>query len=150
MFPTLNFPKYQFKIEKRGANYFVWDVLRQKKLLLTPEEWVRQHVLHFFMEDLNYPGTLMKCEHPVPLGENTQRADIVVFNDRLSPKIVVECKAPAVTLTQAAVDQACRYNYKLNASVLILTNGLRHLVYTVEEKEVKLLNEIPDWDTLNA
>lgn len=148
MFAQLNFPQYKFKIEKRLEEYYVWDQGRKKWLLLTPEEWVRQHILAFFKQELNIPYSYMHCEHPIQLGENTQRADIVVYNKSGIPKIVVECKAPTIKIDQSVVDQATRYNYQLQAQYLIVSNGLQHLVYDINKQEKKLLECIPNWEAI--
>lgn len=149
MFPQLNLPQYAFKIEKRQKDYFIWDVLRKKWLLITPEEWVRQHLLWYFLEELDYPKSYIKSEVSVHLGENTQRADIVIYNEKVQPAIVIECKAPEIKLNQNVVDQACRYNYELQAEYLIVSNGMEHLVYKIAaDKRVELLDKIPEWKTI--
>ena len=148
MFPQLNLPQYAFKIEKRQEDYFIWDVLRKKWLLITPEEWVRQHILWYFLEELDYPKSYIKSEVPIHLGENTQRADIVVYNEQVKPAVVVECKAPEINLDQKVVDQACRYNYELQAEYLIVSNGMEHLVFQITSGKAKQVQEIPAWNTI--
>lgn len=145
MFPELNLPTFSFSIQKRDKQYEVWDILRKSWLKLTPEEWVRQHILHYLIQKADYPPEKIKSEHPIHLGENTQRADIVVYNKQFQPEFVIECKAPEVKIKQAAIDQASRYNYQLKAQFLLVSNGMEHFMYEVKTNGLVLMQEIPKW-----
>lgn len=122
--PKLNFPPGRFRI--RGEQ--IWDSLRGKWVKLTPEEWVRRHVVAWLIEAQGVARQLIVQEYPVDVGGMAQRADIVVF-DGANPELLVECKAPDVALDQGVLDQAMRYNAVVGARRVMLTNGLEHRFY---------------------
>ena len=122
----LNFPSYLFKVKNRENKRYIWDVIRKKYIQITPEEWVRQHVIHFLIEEKNYKAQWMSVEKQFAVNGQHKRADIVIYDKKLNPYIVVECKAPSVKITQETFDQIARYNLSLNAKYLMLTNGLQH------------------------
>jgi len=122
----LNFPSYLFKVKNRENKRYIWDVIRKKYIQITPEEWVRQHVIHFLIEEKNYKPQWMSVEKQFTVNGQHKRADIVIYDKKLNPYIVVECKAPSVKITQETFDQIARYNLSLNAKYLMLTNGLQH------------------------
>lgn len=122
----LNLPTYPFKIKSSENKYFIFDIVRKKYMVLTPEEWVRQHIIHYLIEEKNYPISLIAVEKKVTVNKLTKRTDILVFNAKGNPHIIVECKAPSIKISQAAFDQIARYNLKLAANYLIVTNGLTH------------------------
>lgn len=122
----LNLPTYTFKIKSSENNYVIFDIIRKKYVVLTPEEWVRQHIVHYLMEEKKYPISLIALEKKLILNNLTKRTDILVFNNKGFPDIIVECKAPSVKISQNTFDQIARYNLKLNANYLVVTNGLEH------------------------
>ena len=122
----LNFPSYLFKVKNRENKRYIWDVIRKKYIQITPEEWVRQHVIHFLIEEKNYKAQWMSVEKQFTVNGQHKRADIVIYDKKLNPYIIVECKAPSVKITQETFDQIARYNLSLNAKYLMLTNGLQH------------------------
>lgn len=117
-------------------------------MVLTPEEWVRQHIIHYLIEEKNYPISLIAVEKKVTVNKLTKRTDILVFNTKGNPHIVVECKAPTIKITQDTFDQIARYNLKLEANYLIVTNGLTHFyAYMDLEKECYVfLENIPKYE----
>lgn len=101
--------------------------------MLTPEEWVRQHVNAFLQSHLGVQPLHILLEHPVSLNGQSQRADVVVVDRSGTPRILVECKAPEVKISQSTLDQAVRYNSVVRAQYIILTNGLSHFIYELIE-----------------
>ena len=116
-------------------------------MALTPEEWVRQHVLHFLVSEKKYPLSHINVEKQLQLNNTIKRSDIVVFNPNGSIHIIVECKAPKITIAQQTFDQIARYNMALNATYLHVTNGLKHYYCQVDFKNEKylFLREIPPY-----
>jgi len=141
----LNLPTYKFKIKSNENKYFIFDIVRKKYVILTPEEWVRQHIIHFLIEEKKYPISLMAIEKKVTINKLTKRTDILIFNTKGLPHIIVECKAPSVNINQNAFDQIARYNLKLNATYLIVTNGLKHYYCKMDfiNEEYVFLKDIP-------
>jgi hypothetical protein len=122
----LNFPTYSFRLKNKENKVFIFDILRKKEVVLTPEEWVRQHVVHWLLKDKNYPASIIAIEKQLQLNKTTKRTDILLFDKKGMPDVIVECKAPHIPITQASFDQIARYNLQLNAKVLMVTNGLQH------------------------
>ena len=121
----LNFPDYTFRIKSRENKLFIFDPVRKKELVLTPEEWVRQHTLEYLFEN-EYPKGLTSVESVVKINGMSKRTDILVFDRDKKPFLVVECKAPNINITQKTFDQIARYNMELESEYLMLTNGLNH------------------------
>lgn len=146
MYPKLNFPSSSFRIKKVDGADFIWDNIRNKWLLLTPEEWVRQNFIHYLVEHRSVYGSHISQEHPVLLGRLSQRADIVVFDARLRPLLLVECKSTDVEITQKVFAQAVRYNSVIAAPMVAVTNGLRHLCCEIDPDSGRYsaMVEIPD------
>ena len=144
---ALNFPKYSFRFKNSENKIAVFDELRKKFVVLTPEEWVRQHVVKFLTLDKNYPKNHINVEKQLKLGKLTKRYDVVVFYPDGKIKVVVECKAPHIKITQEVFDQIARYNLSLKADYLMITNGLQHYFCKLDYKEEKyhFLPEIPDY-----
>ena len=117
-------------------------------MVLTPEEWVRQHIVHYLIEEKNYPISLIAVEKKVTVNKLTKRTDILIFNAKGNPHIIVECKAPSIKITQDAFDQIARYNLKLQANYLIVTNGLTHFyaVMDLENECYVFLENIPEYE----
>ncbi|WP_026288367.1 type I restriction enzyme HsdR N-terminal domain-containing protein [Polaribacter irgensii] len=143
----LNLPHYKFKLKSNENKTFIFDNLRKKYMVLTPEEWVRQHFVQFLIEEKNYPPTLIAIEKQVVVNNLKKRSDILVFDKEGNPDIIVECKAPKIKITQATFDQIARYNSKLNANFLIVTNGLTHFYCKMDFKKETyvFLKEIPNY-----
>lgn len=143
----LKLPSYDFKLKSNENKVFIFDKLRKKYLVLTPEEWVRQHYVSYLMEIKKYPASLIALEKQLTINNRKKRTDILVFNTLGNPDIIVECKAPGIKITQAAFDQIARYNLKLKANYLIVTNGLEHFYCKMDfENETYIfLKEIPDY-----
>ncbi|MDO9137640.1 MAG: type I restriction enzyme HsdR N-terminal domain-containing protein [Lutibacter sp.] len=144
----LNLPTYPFKIKSSENKYFIFDIVRKKYMVLTPEEWVRQHMIHYLITAKNYPISLIAVEKKVTVNKLTKRTDILVFNTKGTPHIIVECKAPSIKITQDAFDQIARYNLKLEANYLIVTNGLTHFYSFMDLKNecYVFLENIPEYE----
>jgi hypothetical protein len=125
--PTaLNLPPYPFKITRKEEQHFIFDEVRKKHLVLTPEEWVRQHFIHYLIVEKKFPKTLIQIEGGLNLNHQQKRTDIVIFNTAGERIMVIECKAPSVKISQGVFDQAARYNSVHKAKWLVVTNGLKH------------------------
>ena len=143
----LNLPTYNFKIKSNENKTLIFDKLRKKYIVLTPEEWVRQHFVYFLIEEKKYPISLIALEKQLTINNRKKRTDILVFNTAGNPEIIVECKAPSIKITQATFDQIARYNLKLKATYLIVTNGLEHFYCKMDFKNETyiFLKEVPDY-----
>ncbi len=144
---NLNLPKYSFRIKNRENKLYIFDKIRKKDLLLTEEEWVRQNFVSYLHEDKKYPLSLIALEKQCKVNDLVKRTDILVFDKTGSPFIIVECKAPQIQISQDTFDQIARYNMKLNATYLIVTNGLQHYFCQMDHKAMRyqFLKEIPDY-----
>jgi hypothetical protein len=123
----LNIPFTELRLRKYGSKWQVFDVFRKKFITLTPEEWVRQQLLHDMVNRLGYPTGLLKVEALVNVNGLKQRSDVVVYSKNLEPVLLIECKRPEVDLTQKTFEQAARYNSQLKIPNLFITNGLKHV-----------------------
>lgn len=151
MLTPLNLPKAKLKLRRDGDNnIYVFDVFRKKELLLTPEEWVRQHFFHFLLNSKNVPLGLLSSEHPLNINGLQRRCDGVVFDKKGQPLMIIECKAPTVQLSEKTLHQIAQYNFKLNVDWLILTNGLQTITCFINRNERKLeyLEDVPDYIAL--
>ena len=123
---SLNFPDYTFRFKSNENKPLIFDEIRKKFVVLTPEEWVRQHTLHFLITEKKYPASHINVEKQIKLHDTIKRYDIVVYNNDGSIHLIVECKAPKIKIDQQVFDQIARYNFVLNADYLMVTNGLEH------------------------
>lgn len=149
---TLNLPPFEYVLKKEGDRTFILDILRKKYLVLTPEEWVRQHFVHHLINDHHYPRSLIKIEGGLSFNRLQKRSDIVIFNREGNPWMIVECKAPDQKLRQQTLEQAAVYNHTLRASYIVITNGMTHICCSVDWKEgrTELLKELPEYDSLKS
>jgi hypothetical protein len=143
----LNLPSYSFKLKSKENKTLIFDKFRKKYVVLTPEEWVRQHVASFLLEEKKYPISLISIEKQFLVNNLKKRTDIIIFNASGNPEIMVECKAPTVKITQETFDQIARYNLKMKANYLFVTNGLDHFYCQMDfENETYIfLQELPDF-----
>jgi len=123
----LNLPKTEFRIESVEGKLSVYDSLRRKFLVLTPEEWVRQHIVHYLVAYKNYPKSLFALEKGLKYNKLSKRFDILVLSRAGNPFLLVECKAPEVKLNQKVVEQVCVYNKTIGARFMAISNGLQHI-----------------------
>ena len=141
----LNFPSYPLQLKTSENKTLIFDIIRKKNIVLTPEEWVRQHCLWFLIEEKKYPKSLLNVEKQLLLNNQKKRTDIVAYSSNGNPLLIVECKAPSVKITQDTFDQIARYNMQLNSQYLLLTNGLEHYSCVIDHKnkQYQFLPEIP-------
>ncbi len=144
---VLNFPAYQFKLKSSENKQYIFDVARKKYIVLTPEEWVRQHVLHFLVHDKKYPLSLTAVEKQLSVNNLKKRTDILIYNTQGTPELVVECKAPNIKVTQHTFDQIARYNLQLKANYLMVSNGFKHYFCKLdyENERYIFLKDIPEY-----
>ena len=146
----LNFPTYSFRFKNSENKVAIFDEIRKKFILLTPEEWVRQHTLHYLLQDNKYPKSYINVEKLIKINTLNKRYDIVVFQPNGSIFLLIECKAPEVVITQKTFDQIARYNLVLKAKYLMVTNGLNHYFCQMdfENKKYIFLSELPQYENL--
>ena len=144
----LNLPSFDFKIKKAEGKLWIFDVLRKKFIVLLPEEWVRQHFIHFLLQDMHYPKALIKVEGGLVVNERRKRSDIVVYDRKGNPWMIVECKSPEVPVTNETFFQAAVYNQTLRANYVVITNGLTHLCGEIDWNSGKatLRDSIPSFE----
>lgn len=150
MIVPLNLPQANLKLSKKNEQLFVWCIIRKKALILTPEEWVRQHVIHFLINQKNVPLGLISSELGIQIHQLNRRCDVVIFGREKAPKLLVECKAPEVKLNQNTLQQIAHYNATLNVDYLWITNGIEHALYFIDRinSQIQILNELPNYDDL--
>ena len=141
----LNFPPYPIRLKNSENKPLIWDLIRKKYVVLTPEEWVRQNVLYYLTRELNYPLLHIQVERSFQLFGTTKRFDVAVYGLDGSIKILVECKAPSVSINQDTFDQIARYQLALQSTFLMVTNGLNHYfcVLNKEDGGYQFLPELP-------
>lgn len=146
---SLNFPHYTFRLKNSENKIAVFDELRKKFVQLTPEEWVRQHVVQFLLQEKNIPKSLLNVEKQLKVHNLVKRYDVVSFYPDGKIHLIVECKAASVPITQETFDQIARYNLALNSAFLMVTNGLNHYYCKMdyEKEEYQFLPELPEWNS---
>lgn len=148
--PPLNLPPYPFKLKRVKGQLFIFDEIRKKWLVNTPEEWVRQHFVMYLNKELDYPLNLIAIEQGLKVNSMQRRTDIVAYSNLGQPILIVECKAMKIKINQAVFEQVARYNIPLKVAHLVVTNGLSHYCseIDVENKSWKFLERIPEYNKL--
>lgn len=143
----LNLPEFDFKLKEAEGKVWIFDGIRKKYLLLTPEEWVRQHFLHYLILHKRYPRSLIRVEGGLVYNELRKRSDIVVYDRNGKPWMVVECKSPTLALLGSALSQVSAYNARLKAEFVCVTNGLVHLCARVDwaSRTTMQMTDIPEY-----
>lgn len=149
MFP-LNLPSYEIKLSESDGKRHIFDILRRKYVALTPEEWVRQHFIHYLIDHKGYPQGLLANETELRCGEKKLRCDSVLYDKEMHPKMIIEYKAPTIKLTQNVFDQIVAYNFLLRVDYLVISNGLEHIccVMDYDAQKYHFLREIPSFSDL--
>jgi hypothetical protein len=144
----LNLPPFDYVLRKQEGKVFILDIIRKKYLVLTPEEWVRQHFIHYLIHHLNYPRALLKVEGGLQYNRLQKRTDIVVYNREGTPWMVVECKSPSQKINRQVLNQASVYNASLKAKYITITNGLVHFCCVIdwETKQTATLDTLPAYE----
>ena len=147
----MNFPVYSFRFKNSENKVSIFDSIRKKFILLTPEEWVRQHVVQFLLQDKKYPKSYINVEKIITVNGLKKRYDGVVFEPNGAIFLLIECKAPKVPISQHTFDQIARYNLVLKAKYLMVTNGLNHYFCQMdfENEKYVFLKELPEYNTNN-
>jgi hypothetical protein len=143
----LQFPTYSFRFKNSENKVAIFDEIRKKFIIISPEEWVRQHVVQFLLQDKKYPKSHINVEKLLKINNLTKRYDVVVFKPDGAISILVECKAPEIKITQSTFDQIARYNMTLKAEYLMVTNGLNHYFCKMdyEKEQYDFLQELPEY-----
>ncbi|MDO4160831.1 MAG: type I restriction enzyme HsdR N-terminal domain-containing protein [Prevotellaceae bacterium] len=141
----LNLPQYEIKITEINGHAAIFDILRRKYVNLTPEEWVRQHFIHFLIEHKDYPAALLANEVELQCGDKRLRCDSVLYGSDMKPKMIMEYKAPDVAITQKVFTQISAYNMLLHVDYLVVSNGLQHYCCKInyEKRSCQFLEDIP-------
>ena len=142
----LNLPNFDIKVKKTTDQLLVWDETRRKYVTLTPEEWVRQHFVHFLVTNKGYRQELIANEVSIKLNGTAKRCDTVIYNQQLDPLVIIEYKAPTISITPKVFDQIVRYNMALHVQHLIVRHGIRHFCCQInyETQSYRFLEEIPN------
>ena len=143
---VINYPEPDFRIKKENGKEFIFDALRKKWIMLTPEEWVRQNFVQYLLQEKKYPASLIAMEKEIRLGELKKRFDILVYDNNHQPWMMIECKAATIKLDDAVLQQILRYNITIPVPYIIITNG--NLTYGWQRKDnnLDLITEIPGWE----
>ncbi len=146
----LNLPQFELKVREKNKKDYIFDRLRKQYFRLTPEEYVRQHFINYLIEYKNYPEALLVNEVTIALGNVNKRCDTVLYDKFLQPVMIIEYKAPQVTINQNAFDQIVRYNMKLQVPWLIVSNGLQHFCCRIDRTthEYTFLKDIPEYQEI--
>ena len=147
---SLNLPSFNVKLSERKGKKLIFDSLRRRYVVLTPEEWVRQHFIHFLIEHKGYPSTWLANEVSLLLNGMRKRADTVLYRTDLSARMIIEYKSPEVEITQQVFDQITRYNMVLRVDYLIVSNGIKHYCCCIdyEHNTYSFLKDIPNYNEL--
>lgn len=146
----INLPPYDIKMREQGGKRQIFDFLRRKYVALTPEEWVRQHFVHFLINHKGYPQGLLANEVELKVGDKKLRCDTLLYNRALQPQMIIEYKAPHVEITQQVFNQITVYNHLLHVDFLVISNGLQHFCCRMDydHQSYAFLQEIPDYRLL--
>lgn len=146
----LNLPSFEARIGGTQAHPTIFDILRRRYVALTPEEWVRQHFIHYLIDTKDYPMALLANEVKLRIGTKTLRADSVLYTPELAPRMIIEYKAPHIKISQRTFDQIFAYNLLLRAPYLIVSNGMQHYCCKYDEAHEKylFLEDIPHYENL--
>jgi hypothetical protein len=150
MMELLNIPPVDFRIKHMDDKVLIYDVFRKAYVVLTPEEWVRQHFLSWLVCEFSYPAGLIAVEVALKYNRMTKRADAVVYDKNLQPLMLIECKAPGVKITQRTFEQAARYNYVFKTPYLAFSNGMEHFCcrFNAQEEKLCFLETVPHYHEL--
>jgi len=147
-YPQLNFPSSEFRMVEEDGLHKIFDPVRKKFVALTPEEWVRQHVIDFLNKGKGYPLSLLMVEKEFTYNKLSKRADVVACSNTGAPILMVECKGFEIPITQEVFDQAVRYNLVMQVKILLITNGINIFCCSLEGGDYKALADIPSYKEL--
>jgi hypothetical protein len=144
----LKYPTFNLRIKNEKGKALVFDEIRKKWIALSPEEWVRQHVINYLVNHKQVPASLISIEKEINLNNTRKRYDIVVYNTHMQAVLLIECKAPGIEIKTSTLEQALRYNMILGVKYLLISNGLDDFAIRVEGSKSVLLKELPGFDQL--
>ena len=142
---ALNFPAFEYQVRQTQGKLYIFDIIRRKYVFLTPEEWVRQHLIHFLVTHHQYPKACIKVEGSLRYNQLSKRTDALVHDSLGQPFLLIECKGANIELSQEVLEQAAAYNYILKAPYLLITNGLEFFAGRVTDQSLTWHIEIPAW-----
>lgn len=147
----LNLPEYEHRFKREGKKTKIFDHVRKKFLVLTPEEWVRQNFIQFLIREKHYPASLISIEKGLKVNQISKRCDVLIHNSYGKAMLLVECKSPNVKLSSETYHQAAIYNLNFKLPFLIVTNGLQHFCSKINfaDSTYSFLEDIPDYDQIN-
>ncbi len=144
----LNLPAINPSLKKEQGKVYIFDIIRKKYVVLTPEEWVRQHFINYLIQELKYPKSLFRIEGSLSYNKLQKRSDILIYNRQGKPWMLIECKSPTIKLSQKAFNQVAVYNMTVGAQFIAVTNGRVHYCYEGMKPgaEVKFLDDFPRFE----
>jgi hypothetical protein len=142
---AIHYPEPSFQIKKDAGKDIIFDPLRKKWLLLTPEEWVRQNFVQYLIQVKKYPAALIAMEKVIRLGELKKRFDILVYDNNHQPWMMIECKGPAIKLDESVLHQLLRYHISVPTGILVISNGEYTYGWEKKEQNLHLIQELPEW-----
>ena len=144
---SLNLPSYNAKITRKNGKLYIYDPLRRKNVTLTPEEWVRQHFVNFIVTEKSYLPELIANEVSINVNSTAKRCDTIVYDNYLKPLIIIEYKAPEVTISEDVFEQISRYNSILKVPYLIVSNGITHYCCKIDYQTMNysFMSDIPSY-----
>ncbi len=147
---TLNLPAFAHKTKQVDGKGYIFDLLRRKYVRLSPEEWVRQHIVNLLLTHYAYPKALIRSEGGLVLNQTMKRTDVMVYDRKGQPFLIVECKAPHIALSQAVFDQITRYNHVHRAPYVVVSNGLTHYCCGIDHDtaQVRFLDDFPAYESI--
>ena len=143
----LNIPEQNIEIKTINSKKYIFDLIRKKHLVLTPEEWVRQNLVSYFINDLHYPKGLIKTESSLKYNNLKKRSDILIYNNDMTHFMIVECKSYKMKLNKSHLNQSAMYNKIYRSRYLMVSNGMKHIVceYDWEKETFKFRSSIPEF-----
>jgi len=141
----IEYPHHPFRIKEENNVHLIFDEIRKKWIVLTPEEWVRQNFIQYLLQIKKYPSSVIAVEKEIKLGELKKRCDIVVYKEH-QPWMIIECKEQTIPLNDAVIGQVLRYNISLKVEILVVTNGENSYAVRIDNNNIIPLDTLPEWN----
>jgi len=142
----IRYPQHNFRLKTENGRQYIFDIVRKRYVVLTPEEWVRQHVILYLTETLRYPKTLFSVEKEIKIGHLKKRYDIVIYDREMKPWMLIECKEPGIPIADSTLQQLLRYYQVLQCPYWVLVNGADAYCAAIKENRVSWLDTLPPFD----
>ncbi|MCF0052750.1 type I restriction enzyme HsdR N-terminal domain-containing protein [Dyadobacter chenwenxiniae] len=146
---SLNLPTFAYKVKHVNGKPHIFDIIRRKFVSLTPEEWVRQHFIHLLITEYGYPKSLFAVETGLQYNTLAKRTDIMILSGESLPFLLVECKAPFISVNEATFAQISRYNFTLQPQYLAVTNGMSHYCFKAVNGQIHFMDDFPQYRAFN-